>query len=98
MSLKKQMEFKICTKCRFSSQTKATGRLSENGSGIAIEDTPERKGWGRPLEFILACLGYAVGLGNVWRFPYLCYRNGGGRELLFSYTGGTIVLNVSTIT
>lgn len=43
---------------------------------------PERGNWSKPIEFVLSCLNYAVGLGNVWRFPYLAFRNGGGAFIL----------------
>lgn len=38
----------------------------------------DRGGWGNKIEYILATVGFAVGLGNVWRFPYLCQKSGGG--------------------
>ena len=44
-----------------------------------------RPQWSKKIEFILACVGYSVGLGNVWRFPYLCYSSGGGRVQLFTF-------------
>lgn len=39
----------------------------------------KREQWSRKTEYFLAAAGNVVGLGNLWRFPYLCYKNGGGK-------------------
>lgn len=56
------------------------GNLSGNPANVS------RAQWTSPTEFLLTCVGYSVGLGNVWRFPYLCYRNGGGKIVLMFYS------------
>ncbi|KAJ8395735.1 hypothetical protein AAFF_G00029720 [Aldrovandia affinis] len=42
----------------------------------------ERPAWNSKVQYILAQVGFSVGLGNVWRFPYLCQKNGGGAYLV----------------
>lgn len=43
---------------------------------------PTREQWGGQTGFILAAIGSAIGLGNIWRFPGVAYENGGGAFLI----------------
>ncbi|RBM20246.1 sodium-dependent transporter [Streptomyces sp. PT12] len=43
---------------------------------------PQREQWGSRLGFLMAAIGSAIGLGNIWRFPAVAYENGGGAFLL----------------
>ena len=52
-----------------------------------------RERWGSRSYFIFAALGSAIGLGNLWRFPYLCYEYGGG-AFLIPWIVGLIVLGI----
>ncbi|EGW10894.1 Orphan sodium- and chloride-dependent neurotransmitter transporter NTT4 [Cricetulus griseus] len=45
-------------------------------------DVEDRPAWNSKLQYILAQIGFSVGLGNIWRFPYLCQKNGGGAYLV----------------
>lgn len=47
----------------------------------------DRGNWTGKLDFLLSCIGYCVGLGNVWRFPYRAYTNGGGMCLGILFAG-----------
>uniref|UniRef100_A0A4W5Q7Z8 Transporter n=1 Tax=Hucho hucho TaxID=62062 RepID=A0A4W5Q7Z8_9TELE len=58
------------------------GSLAGEDSQQGIVEPPARDGWDSKVEYFLAQVGFSVGLGNVWRFPYLCHQNGGGAFLL----------------
>ncbi|XP_017276824.1 sodium- and chloride-dependent betaine transporter isoform X2 [Kryptolebias marmoratus] len=71
---------------------KATVCVPNECSKKPEEVEKERGQWGTKAEFILTVMGAIIGPGNVWRFPYLCYRNGGGvffiPYFLFMFTCG----------
>lgn len=65
-------------------QTGYQRTVSKYVNSTVLTLTPEvpRETWDKKVEFLLAVIGFAVDLGNVWRFPYICYQNGGGKIFL----------------
>jgi len=51
-------------------------------SNMPVMDRDDSHGWSSRTAFVLGAIGSAIGIGNVWRFPFVCYENGGGAFLL----------------
>lgn len=77
-AISEEIEEDVCNEMMVIVTTNRAGRMSD-------ADEVPRETWSKKVEFLLAVIGFAVDLGNVWRFPYVCYQNGGGKFFFFFF-------------
>jgi len=71
----------------FSQKSKSNDNEAKENSGSSeemacIPSGKKREQWSNSTEFLMSCIAMSVGLGNVWRFPFTAYENGGGAFLI----------------
>ncbi|XP_014233654.1 sodium-dependent nutrient amino acid transporter 1-like [Trichogramma pretiosum] len=63
-------------------QSDVNAKSDDTVSESSANGGHERAQWGSDREFLLSCISMSIGLGNIWRFPYQAYANGGGAFLI----------------
>lgn len=61
-------------------------KKNEEETASSIKDNKhlerDKKTWSNSIEFLMSCVALSVGFGNIWRFPFTAYENGGGAFLI----------------